>query len=513
VSAAAHIPRVSENDGHLYLGDRVAWDGRRLVVTDPDLLRRIDKPYLSASTAKALHSCPAQYVASRALPRVEDIFGAAEKGTAAHLVLERLYGLEPGRRDPQHAAKILTDLVLQDPEPDQVDYGRAIGTDPVRYTQWIAAVSAAYSGIFTITDPREAVVYARELRLDGCEVGGVPFKGFVDLIEGTLEDGLKIRDFKTGKDKSRPNPRFDDDHGDQIRLYHLALRHKLGVDSVEGALFYIEHGTKRVVDLSPKALDRTRKGFEKSWDELHGCVQSAAFEAKPSGLCGWCPLVNACPVAREARNPSDPRATKPSEVDLGIPTLRPVGSQAVAAHMQTEAPHGVQEREDETMTARTRGAREEAKPWEPTVNGELNLASYAAVATIGLAGLSAELLAERRQDLAAIGQKVGPAQLRALTGVLSRVVLSVQGEIAGGSNDWSEGVNTRVRGALRSVIVAMPLPIGSDADAWAQWERRAATFAKAIVLTGMALFDGDLDADTRALLPVEVAEKADPKAA
>jgi putative RecB family exonuclease len=526
----------------IYQGDRLAWDAGHLVVTDPGLLARLDKPHLSASTAKAIHGCPARLVGEKALPQATDIFSATEKGTAAHLVLERLYELDPGRRDKKHAAKILTDMLRLDPEPDQVDYAAALGADPVRHTEWIALISAAYSGIFTIEDPTAVVIYEREMRLDGFEVAGVPFKGFIDRVDGDLESGLRVVDYKTGKDVSSPNPRFSDDHGDQIRLYFAALLAKLGVKAVSGALYYIEHGTQRTVDLSQRAVDKTTAGFVQSWTDLRSSVTSATFKAKPSALCGWCPIVNACPVAREKRKDTDPRDSKASAIELGIPTLRPAGAPllagadvparpapapttnvattataelAPAAHLTgEEAQQGAtHQTKEDPMTSTTRGAREEAKPWESTVNGVLNLASYDAIGTIGLASLAAELLSERKADLEAIGLKVAPATLRALTAVLGRVVQAVQAKITNGSTNWSEGSNTRVRGALRSVIVAIPLPFGGSAQDWAKWETRASTFTAAIVNTGIDLFDGNLVAEpVDALLPVVPVAVAKPAA-
>lgn len=134
------------------------------------------------------------------------------------------------------------------------------------------------------------------------------------------------------------------------------------------------------------------------------------------------------------------------------------------------------------MTSRTRGAREEGKPWEATVNGELNLASYAAIGTIGLASLAAELLAEQ-------GQPVGPTTLPALTGVLAKVVADAQATVTGGSTDWAEGANTRIRGALRTVVTIRPLPFGGDQAAWAAWMVAATRFAVGIVKVGIDLFE------------------------
>ena len=71
----------------VFLGERVAWSGNALTILDDELLAKIDRPYLSASTAKSMHSCPARLVADRSMPRGFDLFGAAELGSAAHTVL------------------------------------------------------------------------------------------------------------------------------------------------------------------------------------------------------------------------------------------------------------------------------------------------------------------------------------------------------------------------------------------------------------------------------------------
>src|SRR5665648_73247 len=145
----------------LYLGNRVAWDGDRLIVTDDELLGRVNRPYLSASTSKAMHSCPSRMVADRAMPSGFDLFGAPELGTAAHTILERLYTLPPGRRARQHAMAILTELTREVPQTDDdVDYAKKIGQDPVRHTMWVALVAKAFGGIFDIEDPRDVVVHS-----------------------------------------------------------------------------------------------------------------------------------------------------------------------------------------------------------------------------------------------------------------------------------------------------------------------------------------------------------------
>lgn len=480
---------MTEGDppGERYLGGKVAWDGETLVVTGDDLLAVLDRPYLSASTAKAMNSCPARLVADRALPGAFDLFGPAEKGTAAHLVLERLFALPPASRDALHAAAILTAMSKDEPADESVvDYARALGTDPVRYTQWIAAITRAYEGLFAIEDPADAVVSATELMLDGVDVGGVPFKGVLDRVDET-PDGLRIVDYKTGKDRSRPNPRVGDDHGDQIKLYAAAMQAALGEKPRSGYLYYVEHGKKRRVAVADRQITKAVRGFRASWEALQASLSTRTFETRTSPLCGWCPLVNACPAAlREGM--SDRRGGAPSAIELGIPTLRPALAAPRAAHLRHDDPPDP----EDTMSTTT--PWREAKPYEGAkVDGHLSLNSYAATAVFSLTTLAAE-------QLHTAGQKIGPATLRLLTGVLATIVLDAQEAVTHGSRDWQEGANTRLRGALRTSLDLIPMPFGGDHDAWSEWGKRTRNFLVAVATTAIDLYDAGPAVDIDALV-------------
>lgn len=509
----------------LYLGNRVAWDGDRLIVTDDELLARINKPYLSASTAKSMHSCPSRMVSDRAMPSGFDLFGAPELGTAAHTVLERLFTLPPGRRDKQHAAAILTELSREAPHhEDDVDYARSIGADPVRHTQWVAAVSNAYSGVFDIEDPKAVEVFATEMMLDGVLVAGVPFKGFIDRIDKLEGGGLGVVDFKSGKDKSKVSARFDDDHGDQIRLYVEALRVKLGEKPKAGHLYYIQHGKRRRVAISNTDVNKTKRGFAESWSALQDAVACREFETRDSPLCGWCPLVNSCPTA--AKNGRfDRKGGAPTAIDLGIPSLRPDGTviplvttspkwaepgarAADAAHMPGGAePPRDPDGGDMSSSSGERRWRE-AKPYDGSdIDGHLSLNSYAATAVYGLTTLAAELLVK------AEGQKVGPTQVKLLAGVLGSVVLDAQAQVTNGSRDWQEGSNTRLRGVLRSAIDVIPLPFGKGVADWEAWQARTVRFMVAVSATAIDLYDNGPVADLDALAAATAAPVASAAAA
>ena len=918
-----------------YIGDQVTWDRDRLVVTSPALLARIDKPYLSASTAKAMDQCPAGMVGKKAIPERFDLFAANSKGSAAHEVLETMYQLPPERRDATHATKILVDMANREPSSwNEVNYAREIGSDPVRYASWIAAITKGYSGIFAIEDPKAVQVHSIEMKLDGIEIAGVPFKGFIDRVEIMPDGTFKVVDYKglamdtpiptptgwttmgdlevgdevfgsagtpvrvtiksaihhrpcyrvsfndgtsvvcdnvhlwqvddnvrggagrdvisaddlyalvsrrkseghpfsvtipnvkalelpeaavpldpyilgawlsdgrttgstitvglhdlpdmlvllkdawrgtvqvedssierayaldsapsvtltrkfpdrcglghepdfgtsprpgradvrqcrecsrlraarrragdvfairgsderwnvplrtvlkdaallgdkhipaaylrgsleqrisllqglmdtdghwsekrgsavfvttlprlaeqvfelvsslgvlanrsvgkparegaktpyrvvfrpvgfnpfrlprkaflvdsvlstystarasrrvvtdvervesvptqciqvdapdalyacgtgfslchnTGKDKSKPNLHYGDDHGDQGRLYKSAFETATGETVKHVYMYYIEHGKMRRVAIGKTDVRKTERAFAASWTSLRSAVEKAEFVAKPSNLCGWCPLANACPVAKAAKNPDDPRGSAATAVELGIPVMREVeapvaqdftgvdltlrepppeyddpyagltGTQPppdvpaelidAAVHVTLHAPAGAARVSGEDIETNPEGpttmnVRREGKAWEPMTPDGLNLNSYAAMGVIGLSALSAELLS-------ANDQKVGPSTLRALTAVLAKVVLNAQATVTNGSRDWSEGANTRVRGALRTFIESgiAPLPFGGTRENWDAWSVRATGFSVALVQTGIALFDDVID--------------------
>ena len=639
----------------LYLGNRVAWDGDRLIVTDDELLGRVNRPYLSASTSKAMHSCPSRMVADRAMPSGFDLFGAPELGTAAHTILERLYTLPPGRRDRQHAMAILTELAREVPQTDDdVDYAKKIGQDPVRHTMWVALVAKAFGGIFDIEDPRDVVVHSNELRLDGIEVAGVPFKGFVDRVD-TLPDGrLRIIDYKglaldtpiptptgwttmgdlsvgdevlgaagtgvavtgksqvhnrpcyqltfsdgstvicdnvhlwqvedgtpggvtvnaddlhakltggdqvrlvpgpagtvsvlesvtvpsvptqcievdaadslylcgplmvpthnSGKDKSKVNKFYDDDHGDQIRLYIEAATVVFGEKPSAGHLYYITHGKQRRVAIGNTDVNKAKRGFVASWEALQKAAASRQFATKQSPLCGWCPLVNSCPTAA-ANGMTDRKGGAPTAVDLGIPNLRPdstftpivagrskwadVAQAPGAAHMpcEEEPPHDP-EIEGSTMSGTTDKKWREAKPYDGgVVDGHLSLNSYASTAVFGLSSLAAEQLSKA-------GRKVGPGPVKAVAALLASTVLNAQAAVTNGSRDWQEGSNTRLRGLLRTSLDIIPLPFGGDVGAWETWSKRTHGFMVAVSATALDIFDNGPVLDLGALVGIEAA--------
>ena len=302
----------------------LAWDGDRLLVTDPDAVAKIARKRLSPSTAKSMHGCGARYAGEKLMRGQEDPFAPAPQGTSVHSVLELLYSMPMPQRTREaliaHAKAVLAESAVP-------NAGKGWpGIDLGRHDEWLANITTNAMRIFEIEDPTTIQVRALEMKLDTVELEGVPFTGFVDRIDITGDThtfGSGIVDYKSGKQPNTWAIKQSDGHGDQLRLYTAALNELDGVKPLWARLFYTATGKSRDVPIGPRLVAKTVAGFVESWDIHNRYVNDSAFGTESSALCGWCPLVNSCPVA--ARDDKVARIDGlPTAVMLGIPTFRPL---------------------------------------------------------------------------------------------------------------------------------------------------------------------------------------------
>lgn len=305
----------------------LAWDRDRLVITEEKAAKKLAKPYMSASTMNALASCGARWAIEQLLPRHEEAFGAAELGSSAHSALEDLFALPGAMRTPARLDAIIEKLHASHAN----ELALPLDADLER---WRDEVRLRASGIFQIEDPTVVQVAATEMNLDGVEVAGVPIKGYIDRVDiGANEAGVlgrKVIDYKAGKYKA-PNPRFYDGYGEQLRTYTLALTVvDNGIKPVSADLYYVKAGKVVNVNLSAGAMRKTEQNLQAGWADLKYWSGEAAFPAKSSALCGWCPLATVCPVAKkdgkdEAKIPSSTLGES-----LNIPVIHSLTTVSVA---------------------------------------------------------------------------------------------------------------------------------------------------------------------------------------
>lgn len=463
-----------------------AWRSGGLAVLDAEVVRtRLARPALSASTMKSMQSCPARWVADKLLTGEEDPFAPAALGGSAHTVMENLLGEKPARRTRDRAIELILDLG-QDVwrEDEQVPKAR-----------WVSAVMDKMLGLFDIENPAEVDVISREERFNGIELDGVPFTGVIDRVERMNDGSLRVGDYKTGRALTAAAVRRfgHDPEGDQLRLYAAAYEAKYAIKPKHAALLYTAAGKSRKVSVTGPAIKRTLAEFATSWKDVNSYTKSGNFPCKTSPLCGWCPLVSTCPAAKAEGK--EAKIDVPSAVELPIPVLRIGAHDATAtcespwhesvpdAHQDSNETTAAVARDEETAVIEGFSKRE-AKPWEnPPVNG-LDANSYTAQALFSLVAKSVELLQVQ-------GLKVTRTTVQAMAGTLAHIVLTAQ-EQAVGNRDWQAGANTRMRGALFTVLETTPPPFGKDESTWSAWVSGAVRRCTSIAAVVIDLHIGEI---------------------
>ena len=563
---AAHVSSVKTTTATPLI-QGVAWSGSDLIAVDPDVVdSRIRRKALSASTSKAMKSCLARFVGEKLLPREDDPFSDSELGTSTHAVGEDLYNLPAAERTlltfdrlrAEHAEKKWS---AEEFAKSGIDDATAWDQ---RKERWLNEINRLGRGIFDIENPADQVVHETEMSFDGVLIAGVPAMGFidrVDVVKVRNRDRFKAIDLKTGKMKSPFDlRRYGDDHGDQIRLYSDAIREVTGESAAIGEIHYTQFGTAREISLSEMNMEKTRKDFRTAWDVHNRSVEAGVFPTKAGPLCSWCPLVNACPAAAAAgKTVSDRVKVEPaSAVALGIPTVRPDAAKPLGTKVAVIEPVGVASTKPAPAAPSAPAPRNdvppvdpyetvvdvsslgqsrlvldaanaasaahvpsdkaastgtgtpamntlfsEGKPWEPVINGKLNAASYAAMAVTSLPQIAGELLVEA-------GRPLNGSTIDRLTDLLAEIIVTVQKDVRGGEFSWDDGINTRIRGALRTTISTLPLPWDATTDAeWEAWQVQATKRTAVFIRKAVRLFElGDTIGHTSfaALLPNAVAD-------
>lgn len=384
---------------------------------------------LSPSSAGSFSNCPASWAISRRLRTGEDILSAAHIGTVVHKSLEELYSLEPGERTEEKLWALLENIAGETLELLDSAWDKA------RF-------------IFDIEDPTQARPLMLETAIS-VELDGVPFYGIADRIDEG-KDGPKIVDYKTsGAKKAKPTQyalnRYGDSQGDQVTLYALALGKQLG-EKVSGAeLFFTGVGLKRVIDLTPSRKKRVLRDFCKTYEDIVAADSLGTFSYSPSPLCGWCPLVEVCPASK-----SSAKVAVPSPDELFFQGL-------------SSAPYiGSEGKNEKGAEMATKDKWTDQRPWEdPFPDQYPNANGYGAQGAFGLVSLAYEHLKET-------GGKASKKNLTKLTSCLYLVVKAAQ-ERQGKFTGLSDGLNTRLRGGIRSVLAVNPFPLnGSEKEvkAW-----------------------------------------------
>ena len=130
--------------------------------------------------------------------------------------------------------------------------------------------------------------YQMALKLDrsACEFGDTQrwVRGIVDLLIVNGADAYII-DYKTGSNKY-PDPK-------QLKLMALmTYSHFPGVVNIRAGLLFITRNSFVTEEYRRADIDKLWEGFRTDLTRLDVAHENNQWPEKPSGLCGWCPVVS-----------------------------------------------------------------------------------------------------------------------------------------------------------------------------------------------------------------------------
>jgi RecB family exonuclease len=203
-------------------------------------------------------------------------------GTLVHGVLEDLLAREPQQRTIEQARAIYsahTAALL--PQLDA-----RVNREELR-----ERAGVALRHYFEVEDAAEVDVVPDGLeRKVTATIGGVTIAGTIDRVQFAV-GGVRVLDYKTGGAKSQ----YAAAYWRQLLLYAQMLADE-GLDVADVALMYLGEPARTLVrPVPPAARSRTAADLAQAAEERAEYDEQSRWQARPSGLCRFCPFAVACP--------------------------------------------------------------------------------------------------------------------------------------------------------------------------------------------------------------------------
>jgi putative RecB family exonuclease len=264
-------------------------------------------PTLSPSAAALWAQCPRRWWHKYVDRLPEPPPGApAVLGTFVHEILELLLDEGPAFRTLDRARELAREVW---PSIAASEEWAALDLDEVAARRFRQRAWATVEAYFSCQVPAEVEPVARELEVQ-VSLDGVPFRGFIDLVERHAEqDAVVVTDYKTGTPPARGKPWSAGQEREKLwqpQWYAAALA-ELGEHApVEARLLYFtaadarHHGGFEArtgvlsVEVTEQSLDEARVELRRRWDDIGRARAAGRAEATPGPLCGWCPFVAVC---------------------------------------------------------------------------------------------------------------------------------------------------------------------------------------------------------------------------
>jgi putative RecB family exonuclease len=245
-------------------------------------------------------------------------------GTFVHRILEVLLAEPADERTLERARAVARAVWPQvEASPDWV----ALELDETGGRRFRQRAWATVEAYFSRVTPAEVTAVACELEVQA-EVAGVPFRGFVDLVEaapGSAADEVRpdadaaggpadtpaviVTDYKTGRPPEQGRPWSAERDAERLlqpQWYAAALA-ALGTHRpVQARLLYFTavegRGVQRFAGatgelsapVTTESLAAAGAELRRRWDEITTALERGDVESRPGPLCGWCPFVAEC---------------------------------------------------------------------------------------------------------------------------------------------------------------------------------------------------------------------------
>lgn len=262
------ILKVDNTDGNL---------DAELVGQKVPLFNR-DELHLSATAVKTYMDCPLKFKFANILQVPEPPRKYFDLGTAVHAVAQHLTEMQKEGVQPteQLAFELLSKEWSSNAFQSETEerQSKEKAKEMIRtYLRWLDA------------NPNAPVSVEQPFQV---EIGGVPFKGFIDRIERRPDGEYEVIDFKTGGVYENSRSIKEDP---QMNVYALGVQKLYGRLPKKASLFYVREDEIVPYEVSESQVDKVRVVME----GVTAAILEEKFEATPSfKACRSCPYWDIC---------------------------------------------------------------------------------------------------------------------------------------------------------------------------------------------------------------------------
>lgn len=210
------------------------------------------------------------------------------KGRIVHLVLEKLFGLEPEERTLSAAR----DFVPEAKSQELTDSAKAdIGFNETLEGVLNKEIAESLVGYFRIEDPINVNAKQTEFKMKAT-LAETPLFGILDRLDEDEDGSLTIVDYKTGK---FPRGQYYDKRFENMELYAALFKETHKVRPVKLRLIYVEAGQIDDKPVLGSEVDKRVGRAAAAWRLINKFYSEGAFAAQPSkSACRFCPYTKVC---------------------------------------------------------------------------------------------------------------------------------------------------------------------------------------------------------------------------